>query len=284
MGLFSGLGAAIAGPLVGGLFDVGSTLIANHSAKKEAQRNRDWQEDMSNTSIQRRVADLKAAGLNPLLAVNSASAGASTPSGAVADVKKVDPAFIQAMVSAFTAKKQGEVADAQKRNIDADTRNKDADTRNKDADTVGKENYNSMHELRVEHARLKNELFKQDILNSKLDAEIKKAQTDEIAERILTERFKRIGIILNNEQARIYTQILRHEEKLAEADADSWENTVFGKNYKFVRGELGRGAYLALDVVRTIADMIPGVDITTSSSSYNSETNTRNTVVKRERW
>lgn len=48
----------------------------------EAQKDRDWQERMSNTSYQRVVEDLKLAGLNPILAYDNG--GASTPSGSSA--------------------------------------------------------------------------------------------------------------------------------------------------------------------------------------------------------
>lgn len=49
----------------------------------EAQKNRDWQEKMSNSSYTRAVSDLKNAGLNPVLAVGS-NMGASTPAGSSA--------------------------------------------------------------------------------------------------------------------------------------------------------------------------------------------------------
>lgn len=81
-------GAQIGGELIGG----GLTVLSQHSANRQniklAREQRDWEEQMSNTAYQRAVADMRAAGINPMLAVSQG--GASTPGGSAATVHPAD--------------------------------------------------------------------------------------------------------------------------------------------------------------------------------------------------
>ena len=76
----------------------------------EAAKSRDWQKYMSNTAHQREIADLKAAGLNPVLSAmgghgaavtSGATASGVTSSGAKGDVDTSANAAIAGLLSSF---------------------------------------------------------------------------------------------------------------------------------------------------------------------------------------
>lgn len=92
------------------LFNQIEAATARQFNAEEAQKNRDWQEYMSNTAYQRKMADLKAAGLNPILAAggqpaSTPSGGAATGSGAgsAGNVKGSFASFLGSMARVATS-------------------------------------------------------------------------------------------------------------------------------------------------------------------------------------
>lgn len=128
------IGAAVTG--LGSIFtnitNKSNTEETNRANAAEAQRNREFQERMSNTAYQRGMEDMKKAGLNPILAYQKG--GASSPTGSMATAINPPPMENSAGASINTAlavaRNAAEVANLkeQKHNIIADTAMKNATT------------------------------------------------------------------------------------------------------------------------------------------------------------
>ena len=101
MAFLEALGLKSSAPLISGAIG----LLGSHSQRQTnkrqiglAQDQMDFQERLSNTAYQRAMADMKKAGINPIMV--SKLGGASTPTGAMAQLKDPAQAGMQAVNSA----------------------------------------------------------------------------------------------------------------------------------------------------------------------------------------
>jgi hypothetical protein len=117
MGPFPGEGI-LSAAISGGLNYLGQHS-ANRANKKMAREQMEFQREMSNTSYQRAMADMEAAGLNPILAYSQG--GASTPGGASAQMQNEMAGAVSSAMDAMRNSAELKNLREQNKKLQADT-------------------------------------------------------------------------------------------------------------------------------------------------------------------
>lgn len=112
--------------IAGGLGFLGQTS-ANRENRREAQRNRDWNERMAGSNYQRMMKDMESAGLNPILGLSSG--GSAVPGGANANSQSSTEKGVGSALEARRLRADLANLEAMNKKINSDTSLNETNTR-----------------------------------------------------------------------------------------------------------------------------------------------------------
>jgi hypothetical protein len=178
--------AAAAGISTAG--NLAATGMTNQANAQQAANAMNFSERMSSTAYQRSTADMKAAGINPLMAYSQG--GASAPQGVQATMQAPDVGKIgeSAIATAF-----------EKQRVDAELANKGSDTTLKAAAAM-----TELERAKKEKASAANEDLERKFREANLPADLKAAEArrkqaeSDVEHSTVTNITRKIGENLNN--------------------------------------------------------------------------------------
>lgn len=237
----------VVGPILG---DIAGGLMQNSAQKKANKANvqlqaeqRNWEERMANTSWQRGVEDLKAAGLNPMLAYSQG--GAQTPNVSAATVEPEDG--LSRGVHSASAKAMQQLA-MQQTMANIELTKASTQKTLSEASSAATTAANAPERQRIEMQRIEKETEK--VIQDFQLTEQQRIQLNALLPQIVEEQRARIQLAQQQaNSARQQGKLTEYQLPSAKAEAEVWEKM----------GAAGKGANVGANALQQVIAIIRSI-------------------------